>query len=306
MYKLPVYLTIGEAYRFVAGQFSALLAYIIVPIFVSSLLSAATTFSAILRLGGINFVPGVYIYPNLHGQLPQLFELSSAFVAVPLSIFLAILYFATYVLFAVAWHRRYLVGPDLTSSSEIFIWRHRHMRFMWKGILLYILFVLAVSLAWFAVGAAAGAILTSVGVSIAQPPGIIIQLAIMAIVAGIPTALLLSSVLLVFPAAAIDKTNIGIFASRHITRGHVWRITFIMFGIWIPFAILNWGFDKLFLLPDILEYWIGSLGLGFVVILIKNVIAFLTAAIGVSALSIIYRRLTDNVHVAETPISHNR
>ncbi|CAN0579269.1 unnamed protein product, partial [Laminaria digitata] len=120
MYKLPVWNTIGEAYRFIWTERGAWLNYILGPVVILGLLSAA------LPLLGFNTVD----IPNQDG-IPIAAPTGSFFAG----LFIAILAFIIiYISFVIAWHRRYLVGPENTSARKLLTWGRRHWVFIGRVI----------------------------------------------------------------------------------------------------------------------------------------------------------------------------
>jgi hypothetical protein len=302
MYKLPVFATIGETYRFIGSQLSALVNYAMVPIILNSLFATLLTFSVIAQMGGLAYVPGVDLDPDQIANLPRIIDLSSPRDMVIIGLLIGVAYYGMYVLFAVAWHRRYLLGPEATSPREIFVWRRRHWRFLWKGILIFILGGIVVGLIASVLVGILTAIISSIGLGPSGPTSSILFGVIIFVVVGIPISLLACSVLLVFPAAAIDEKRIGVFESFKLTRGNVWRIVFVFFiALYVPFTILSQGIAWLIATPYSLELWLGSVGLGFVVMLITHTINYAGIAFGVSILSISYRRLIDNAPSTTAP-----
>lgn len=298
MYKLPVFSTIGETYRFIGNQFSPLVNYAMIPVLLNSLLATLVTFSSISLAGGYGGLPN--ISPEQAAEIPRIFDALSVQGIFILSLALTIVFCITYILFAVGWHRRYLLGPDATSPLEIFVWRRRHWRFLWKAVLL-VIFGVIISLIFSAVlilpvsalaGWASGLGTTGSEIALTAVNWII----------SIPILLLYCSVLLAFPAAAVDDLQTGIFRSMTLTRGNLWRMAIVFFiGIYWPFYAASATVSWLINTPTIFSFWSGSIGLGFVAMLIAQSVNFAGLAIGVSALSIMYEKFTDNVSVQTAP-----
>ncbi|MBO6784895.1 MAG: hypothetical protein JJ899_16715, partial [Alphaproteobacteria bacterium] len=216
-----------------------------------------------------------------------------------------LLMIAVYITFAVAWHRRYLLGPDRTSPRELLTWKGRHWRFIWKGILiallaLLLMFVLNLLIS-FPVGLMSGMadpgrmdeanLASSVGIFFAGY--FITLLFVMALLAG---------PLLAFPAAAVEDREFGIRAGWRAANGNRWRMVgAYMFGAVIPVMIiqvillvlLTGGLAMLGI--TFFPALGGSISFGIVLNLIINVVYFFGIAIGVSMLSIMYERLRKNV-----------
>lgn len=297
--NLPIASTIDDTYRFVFSQLKVFLAYAFVPVLVSSLLTSIAVFSDIAQTAIHVFEFWSVIRVEIVPQFPLLFTLSSPMAATTTSVVFGATYIAIYVLFAVAWHRRYIIGTAQTSSAEMFSWRRRHLRFLWNGVLLIVVGPIAFVL---------GALLLSQILQLVLPAGglrgagLLLGIPIFAIILALAIWWIsfLVSVSLVFPAAAVEDSSTGFRTSRKLTRGYKWDMfVIIVFGVWLPLGLLSWGFGRLTMSQSAIELWSSSAGLSFLFILISNLISFISIALGVSALSIIYKTLIDH-STAET------
>jgi hypothetical protein len=297
MYKLPVWGTIGDAYRFIWSERRAWLDYALGPILVLTLIPTVISLGVFGTVGFAAPLPAP-------GQSPSHMFGVSAVIAF-FAIYFVIV--ATYIAFAVAWHRRYLLGPDATAPREIITWRRRHWRFLLRGIALALLAIFAGTIVAFIVAFPAGAILGTVGgggaeiAAVRVVPLFITWLLVIAIM-----GLLFVGPLLAFPAAAVEDEGFGIAQGWMISRGNRWRMLAIyLAGSFIPALVLNLvlfalvaGLASLIDAP-LAEGESPSLTVAFVGALLTNAVYFLGVAIGVSLLSIMYRRLRDNVAITE-------
>ena len=302
MYKLPVTATIRETYRFIGAQLSPLVDYAIVPVVFGAVFATFLFFGAFAQTSGAIDLYGVAVDAEQIAKLPQFASQLPTNVKVMLSFAAAIAGLALYILFAVAWHRRYLLGPTATSPREIFAWRDRHWRFLGNLILVALIILLAAIVMAVPLYLVLKPLLGSMGSGSADPAARILPALIVNIILGIPIALIACRYTLVFPAIAADRAAFGLGQSALLTRGNLWRILGVLFfGFYLPYGIASAGVGELIFSPLVLKLWIGSIGLGFVVLMFQQLLLYVGVAIGVSALSIIYRKLVDNTPAAPGP-----
>ena len=305
MYKLPVFETIRDTYQFIAAQRSSLVDYTIVPVIFGSLFATLffiSLFSGFTETTETINIYGVQLDPDQIAKLPPLTNFLPTGMIFFLSLVAAAANVALYILFSVAWHRRYLLGPTATSAREIFSWKSRHWRFLGRLILFLLILLLAALIIAIPVFLILSPILRSIGTGPANPSALILPALVVNIILSVPLALLASKLVLVLPAAATDQTDFRFVESTNLTHGNLWRIVLVFFiGLYLPYSISSWGISLLIVAPSTFELWIGSIGLVFVVMLVQQIIVYAGIAVGVSALSIIYRKLVDNVPIPSTP-----
>jgi hypothetical protein len=178
--------------------------------------------------------------------------------------------FALYTVFAVAWHRRNLVGPEATVGAAL-RWGRRQWRFFRR---LVLLFVNLMALMFF--------------LSILLMAVIPIAPALSALL--IAMCLIYARVALVLPAAATD-TPMTFAESAKLTRGNSWRM--LLAVVVLPLAVMLFGGLVVLIFAAPLADLIGSsITARFVVSLIAQSVNYIGYAAGITALSLAYRQLT--------------
>lgn len=183
---------------------------------------------------------------------------------------------ATYVMFAVAWHRKFLIGNEGNTVGAALRWSNRHWRFLARFILLLLIVIVASTVLSFPLGA----------IGAGNPA--IAPFAILAVLTLV--GLLYGRLLLIFPAAATD-TPLGLKDSIDRTKGRSW----LMLGVAVmpPLPAMLIMLLVSFLLANLFIPLFGaSVSLLLVLILIQQGIVFAGIAASVTALSIVHRELS--------------
>lgn len=174
---------------------------------------------------------------------------------------LASFYFWT--TFAVAWLRRYLLPKEPWSIGEALQWRSRHSR-----VLLYLLGFSAL----FAVAAFIGVTLGGLAA------GIFLALVVI--------GFLYARLSLVFPGAAVDHA-LTFGESWMLTRGNTARLFALFAAVWLVTLIGTGGILQMLGLVLVPTSFMGE----FVVAFVANVLGYLSVALSMSILAIVYDRL---------------
>lgn len=302
MYKLPVFATIRETYRFIGGQLSALVNYAMVPVIFGTVIATLHHISFFGQMGRQFSYFGTEIDPDQIASLPNLTEIVPTSVLIALFIIIGLVNVAFYFLFAVAWHRRYLLGSEVTSPREIFAWRGRHWRFVGNGILVSLALMVVAAVTMFPLFAVITPLLESAIVDTGNLSALIVPALILNFVASIPMGLVACRLVLVFPSVAIERKGFGLSESMKLTRGNTWRIALVfLLGLYLPYTILVGGVVLLIISPFVLKLSISSISAGFIVMLLQQAFFYASIAVGVSTLSIIYKKLVDNVPLETAP-----
>lgn len=276
-YKLPVFPTIADAYRFLGREFGACFRLAIVPLIIWVVIDA------IVQLG---FLSG-----GLFGLRSGNAIVSYALLNAPF----AIAYLVTVVvlfLYAVALHRLVLNGPGSEPALAWVAWRARHWRYLGRGLVTAAVFVIAfVVSATFvpAIGTAAG----TAGI-LESAAGQVTLTVIVLLLFAVPTALLTCMTLPALPAAAADDHVVDLAEASNQARGNLWRMTFIFgIGLLLPFWLIEAA------VRTVGDTVIANDGPGAspellvtTALLIVNFVGF---TVGIVLLSAIFRRLRDNV-----------
>jgi hypothetical protein len=173
--------------------------------------------------------------------------------------------------FAIAWHRKYLLPKEQPTVTDVLTWRTRHTRFLLYAIGLT--FVTAVVLV--------------VGITVAAFASVLL---VLVLAAAVVVYARLSQVL---PSAAIDH-GMTFGQSWELTRGQTGRLFAVIAATWFPmFVLLNLFQQVLLLLLGNSETFMAV----FVRAFVANGLAYLSFAVGVSVLSLVY----DHLRVGQTP-----
>jgi hypothetical protein len=194
----------------------------------------------------------------------------------PTGIGILLVTLATYVMFAVAWHRKYLIGNEGNTVGAALRWGTRQWRYLTSFLLLLGIALVASFL-----------LSVPVRVMIAENPSVA-PIAIMVVLMLV--LLIYGRLLLVFPAAATDE-RFGLKDSIECTKGRTW----LMAGIAVlpPLPMMFVLLIVSMLLANLFVPLFGaSVSLLLVLSLIQQGITFIGIAAGVTALSIAHKELT--------------
>jgi len=178
--------------------------------------------------------------------------------------------FALYTVFAVAWHRRTLVGPEATIGAAL-RWGQRQWRFFRRLVVLFInlmvlMFLLAILLmAVIPIAPALSGLLIAMG-------------------------LIYARVALILPATATD-TRMTVAESAKLTHGNSWRMFLAV--VVLPLVVMLIGGLVVLILATPLANIIGSsMTTRFLISLVAQTVNYIGFAVGITALSLAYRELT--------------
>ncbi|MDP6787639.1 MAG: hypothetical protein QGI13_10975 [Rhodospirillales bacterium] len=180
-----------------------------------------------------------------------------------------------WVMFAVAWHRRYLVPAESTTVGNAFQWRRRQTRFLLVTIGISLLVALGVSLSVL-LGAALDATLAG-GAGVKTSLYLVFPLVALYVYARLS---------LLFPAAAVDR-RLGFAECFNLTRGNGWRLV----AIWVLVVAPFWIALSIGLAATAILGTFGGLTGTLIGALFHQGLNFAGIAVGVSAISIAYREL---------------
>ena len=214
---------------------------------------------------------------------------------------LGVVSLGVWVMFAVAWHRRYLFPDEATTVRAALRWSRRQTRFL--------LLAIGVSLVAVGIGLLVLLVLATVGNLLqggetldpigpgegTEPGGAGVSL-FGVVISWLPMSVLVLSwfvyarLSMLFPSTAVDH-RMSFRECWQFTRGNGWRLGFIIALVAIPVSAIASLLSFLIAIPLTDLGLSGSLTAQFVGALIDETLAFIGIAVGVSALSIAYRGL---------------
>ena len=258
--KIPILAIVALAYQFIWYERRDFINLAFVPIVVLAILDTAVGF-------------GLSASGGARGGL-----------AVPGIVVVILVNVAAGVMFAVAWHRRFLVPQENTTFYSAYRWRMRHGKFLFVSIAIGLLAIFAAALPML-VGALLG-------------PLAVIFLPVSVILSGLLGARL--SMLL--PSTAVDDL-MNFNQAWELAYGNSWRIlgVFILSATPIGVAAPIIGL----LLGSLFGDAPGVPGL-FVMAFANEFFGFVSAALGVTVLSEAYRILRSSAAPATLPLAPRR
>ncbi|MBT3809970.1 MAG: hypothetical protein HOF99_10760 [Rhodospirillaceae bacterium] len=274
---LTLFASLGTAYRFLWNERRDLFAYAFLPVLLVSFVQIAGLWAT--GDWQLHFAPPAIApppVPTSPGDAQIVIGLGNIFSAHGIAtIANGVASFVAYVMFSVAWFRRYLIGPEGMTIGAAMRWGPRQWRFisrffMLVGLVLLLGFLITVPVN----------LLTSVNPVL----GLFGRAAIV-----VGTLLITPRLLLVLPAAAVDR-SFGFRDAGTVTQGKSWY----MLGIYL-FSLLPALFALVIvaqLLAGLAESLTGpSLSFLFVVLLVQQAIMFIAIASQVTALAEAFRQL---------------
>ncbi|MDA0785451.1 MAG: hypothetical protein O3B37_04090 [Proteobacteria bacterium] len=267
-YKLPIFATIADGYRFLIAQFTGWFQLAIAPLVICIGLNLANGWLAGENMGASSDTP------TLADML-----LNAPFILAHLVIA------ATLLMYAVALHRLVLGANDRTGPLAWLAWRSRHWRYVGQGVVIVAIILLgAIVTATFvpAIGTVAG----TAGV-LESAAGQVTLTFVVLILFAVPIALLSCMVLPALPAAAVDDHAVSLSEASNQAKGNLWRMTIIFaLGVMLPFWLIEKGVGLLTSRTATRD--------GLPELITPIVINFIAFTVTIVLLSLIYRRLRDN------------
>lgn len=284
MYKLPVWQTVIDAYKFTFGQWRWVLRYA----------------APLLLLIGFLALFGAYFSAGNRSMSGPVFGFFAAVVVVGIALAVG---------FAVAMHRHYLLGPDPRGIKTTLSWQRRHWRFLGGAILVSL--GMGILSALFMVPLFAAFALDLPGIfDAAFDNPLLTQLvtSVIGLVIWSLVFMIVCSALLKFPLRAIEAPAENFETTEKLVHGNIRRMTGVfILGDFIPFTI----FDYL-----TTAWWSASAGadtvgnepISFGLSLSEQLFSvvyvlggFLWLAVTAVMLSMVYKQLSENVTLPDTP-----
>jgi hypothetical protein len=195
-----------------------------------------------------------------------------------------------YIMFAVAWHRRYLMRGESSAVWSALRWDPRKLKFLWHFLLIAmiagaVVAVPIVMLTIFGVVLNFAAAAAATATEVSPPVDVNTLSSVIGVAAGIMTMIVYLRLSLWLPATAVDAP-FSLLESWRLGRGNSLRIFIVAcgaeIGLWVFAVILNFVFGSL---PT------SIITMHLIVVLIENALAYAVLAAGIAAISICYERL---------------
>ena len=191
---------------------------------------------------------------------------------------------AVQVMFAVAWHRGYLVPNEATTVRATLRWGPRHTRFL----------LLVVGVSALVAALAAGVLLPIIIVAsfFVDLIGEVQHLPLAIFIVSVPMLLIYARLSLLFPSTSVDHP-MSFSECWRVTCGNGWRLALIISLIATPVWVITFLID-LTVVPFLYFLKVsGSLIVQFALAILDTALWFIGIAVGVTALSISYRALLE-------------
>jgi hypothetical protein len=193
-----------------------------------------------------------------------------------------------YIMFAVAWHRRYLMSGESSTVWSALRWDPRKMKFLWHFLLIAMTAgaVVAVPIVMLTIfGVVLNFAAAAAATEVSPPIDVNTLSSAISMAAGILTMIVYLRLSLWLPATAVDAP-FSLLESWRLGRGNSLRIFIVAsgaeIGLWIFAMILNSAAGGL---PT------DSITMHLIVALIENALVYAVLAAGIAATSICYERL---------------
>jgi hypothetical protein len=195
-----------------------------------------------------------------------------------------------YIMFAVAWHRRYLMRGESSAVWSALRWDPRKLKFLWHFLLIAmiagaVVAVPIVMLTIFGVVLNFAAAATATATEVSPPVDVNTLSSVIGVAAGIMTMIVYLRLSLWLPATAVDAP-FSLLESWRLGRGNSLRIFIVACGaeisLWVFAMILSFVFGSL---PT------SIITMHLIVAMIENTLAYAVLAAGIAAISICYERL---------------
>ena len=279
--KLPVFATVIQAYGFFwvrRTDFWRLALPAIIIVSLSGAIFAWGTWMAYGRAGSF----AEYLK---NAADPEMVDFQSLFVLWLLAV---IVFAAVFCMYAVSWHRLYLVPGEDISARGAYRWGGRQWRFLLSYIKVLLIMIPIFTVLAVILGGLAGVIAASAGGGATLFGSILIAQALSALVVGWYYA----RFSMLFPAMAVDA-GLKVRDAWRLSKGNGWRLLWIIVFVALPVAIVTWPVNFGISVVLMNSGVISSLTANLLIALIGQFFAFIGIAVGVSALSISYKLLVE-------------
>ncbi|MDE0539044.1 MAG: hypothetical protein OXH94_10005 [Rhodospirillales bacterium] len=288
--KLPIFEIVKQAYGFVWAHRAEFWKLAIPAIVIVSISYAVISWGSWVIIGE----------PQSFGEhlekttKPSITDFQSFFWLwlAPMTVF-AIVFIIVFCMYSVAWHRLYLVPEEQANAAAAYRWGGRQWRFLFnyvKVVLMMIPPFIFVFAGAALVGVSAGAMVRG-GVEFGTVFAIVVAF-IVYILIWLAIGWLYAKVSMVFPSTAADA-HMSLREGWRLSEDNGWQLLWIIVFVALPVGIVTWSVN--YATSFLLHETGGTTPLTgiFLTALIRQFFGFIGTAVGVSALSISYKRLMD-------------
>lgn len=269
--KLPVFGIIKQAYGFVWAHRTEFWKLAIPAIVIVSILGAVFSWGLWTLFGKAQSF-GEYLE---NAANPEIADFQSFFWLwlAPMIVFAIV-----FCMYSVAWHRLYLVPEELASAGAAYRWGGRQWRFLFNYVKVFLVMI---------------------------PPFIVAEIVILGIAVAAAAAFIISQILvwlivgwfyarfsMLFPSTAADA-HMKLREGWRFSKGNGWRLLWIIVFVALPVGIVTWPINFAVSVLLFETGAISSLTANLLTALLGQFFGFIGIAVGVSALSISYKRLMD-------------
>ncbi len=267
MQRIPVFRIVTEAYAFLWQQRR------------DFLFLGAPAFMVVAILSTLLTV----LFPELSSDIDEGMEpeVPGTFLLIALPII--VIWVAVWMMFAVAWHRKYLVPDDDVTVRAAYHWRPRHTRFLGAAIVVGLWAGLTFVLVFFTAIAVSGPFTRSLWPEAAPEQWVLAMIGLVVWwIAELSAAFVAARYSMLLPSSTVGQ-RMSSAESWKFTRGNGWRLALIYILIAIAAFVITLPIDLLSDSDGIIA--------NVVAMLLDEFVWFVTAALYISVLSIAYRRL---------------
>ena len=278
MNTLPIFSTVRDAYSFVWAERRHVWSLLLPPVVIIAIFNALLGWSAFTGDESVQRTTEdvTTVYSEAFLQAPGWVQILVAFST--------LLYVGAFCLYSVAWHRRYLVPAEAPSVGAAYRWQPRQSGFLWAYFRL-ILVVLPAVVVWFAIGLPLTGLLV-LGSSLG-----LFALVALIVFAWLLLGTLYARLAILLPAASVEH-QMTLKEGWAMTDGNGWRMMTIITCVTVPVWLVIGVFNLILAIGGADSLLQSTLTGSLVVALIDQTIGFVGVAVGVSALSIVYAKLS--------------
>lgn len=271
-YKLPLFATTADGYRFLVSRFTAWFQLAFIPLLI---------WIAVAQAVSNGWLAGWNRRLGSDSPLLAFWMLNAPFYIAYLLVTVSLL------LYAVALHRLVLDMADSTGALAWLTWRARHLRYIGQAVIVAAIMLIGLIVSGTFVPAI-GAVAATAGV-LESAAGQVTLTVIVLLLFAVPIALLTCMVLPALPAAAVEDHAVTLSEASNQAKGNLWRmtLTFLIGGL-LPFWLIERA------IAFLMDSATSAQEPAFAAEITAIIVNFLAFTVLLVLLSLIYRRLRDN------------